>query len=159
MQNKGRYYLGLIIFVLGFFSPLAISMVLNANLSDGVKTAISSILAIGGPEVLMILSGVIMGKDNLAALKQKIAGWLKPLAPPSYVSKARFVLGIILFSLCLLEGIIHVHWDGIINLYSDFALAYMIFWNVLFLLSLYVLGGDFFNRLIGLFIYKSQTDE
>jgi hypothetical protein len=158
MQNKGRYYFGLAIFILGFASPLAIPLVLKTELSDSVKTAISGMLALGGPEILMIIAGVVMGKENLTALKQKIASWFRPLAPPTFVSKTRFFFGIILFSLCLLEGIVHLHWDGIIHWYADFALAYMIFWNVLFLMSLYILGGDFFNRLIGLFTYRSQPD-
>lgn len=159
MQNKTRYYLGVIVFVLGFASPLAIPFVLETELTDGIKTAISGALAIGGPEVLMVLAGVIMGKENLAAVKAKVFAWLKPLAPPEFVGKPRFYIGIILFSLCLLESIVHVHWDGIVHWYADFALAYMIFWNVVFLLSLYILGGDFFNRLIGLFIYSPEKQQ
>ena len=160
MQNKVRYYIGLAIFILGFASPLAIPLVLKTDLSDALKTIISGSLAFGGPEALMILAGVVMGKENLAALKTKIANWIKPLAPPTYVSKSRFYLGITLFTLCLLESVVHVHWDGIVNWYADFALAYMIFWNVLFLVSLYILGGDFFNRLIGLFVYqRSKADQ
>jgi hypothetical protein len=156
MQNKSRYYFGLVIFILGFLSPLAIPLVLKTDLSDGIKTAISGALAVGAPEVLMILAGVIMGKENLAVLKAKVFTWFKPLAPPMFVSKPRFYFGISLFALCLLESVVHVHWDGIVNWYTDFALAYMIFWNVLFLLSLYTLGGDFFNRLIGLFVYRDK---
>jgi hypothetical protein len=100
-----------------------------------------------------------MGKENLAAVKAKVFAWFKPLAPPEFVNKPRFYIGIILFSLCLLESIVHVHWDGIVKWYADFALAYMIFWNVVFLLSLYILGGDFFNRLIGLFIYSPEKQQ
>lgn len=159
MQSKPRYYLGILIFILGFASPLAIPFILKTNLNDGLKTAVSGILAIGGPEILMILAGVIMGKENLTALKQKVAGWFKPLAPPTYVSKARFVIGIILFSLCLLESAIHVHWDGISKWYSSFAMEYMVFWNILFLVSLYILGGDFFNRLIGLFKFNTKPSK
>jgi hypothetical protein len=156
MQSKTRYYLGVIIFILGFLSPLAIPLVLKTNLSAGIKTAISGALAVGGPEILMIIAGIIMGKENLAMVKARIFSFLKPLAPPTFVSKPRFYIGISLFVLCLLESVVHVHWDGIVNWYADFALAYMIFWNVLFLLSLYILGGDFFNRLIGLFVYRDK---
>jgi hypothetical protein len=157
MQSKTRYYLGVIIFILGFLSPLAIPLVLKTNLSAGIKTAISGALAVGGPEILMIIAGIIMGKENLAMVKAKVFSFIKPLAPPMFVSKPRFYFGITLFTLCLLESVVHVHWDGIVNWYADFALAYMIFWNVLFLLSLYILGGDFFNRLIGLFLFRPNS--
>ena len=154
-----RYYVGLAIFILGFLSPLAIPLLLKTNLRDGLKTLVSGLLVFGGPEILMILAGLVMGKENLTALKTKVGSWIKPLVPPTYVSKPRFLLGISIFSFCMLESLVHVHWDGIMLWYADFALVYMIFWNVLFLLSLYILGGDFFNRLIGLFQYHNKKAE
>jgi nitrate reductase gamma subunit len=72
MQSKSRFYFGLFIFILGFLSPLAIPLVLKTNLSAGIKTAISGALAVGGPEILMIIAGIIMGKENLAMVKAKV---------------------------------------------------------------------------------------
>lgn len=154
--SRLKLVLGVIVFALGFALPLLIPVVLNSQLSVSTKAIVSGILGIGGPEVLMIFAGVILGKENLDLLKNKIKAFFSPLAPPNYVSKARFALGISLFALCILETLVHVHWDGIVDLYAGYQIEYIVFWNILFLLSLYILGGDFFNRLIGLFKYAGN---
>ena len=156
-NNRKRFLLGIIVFVIGFISPLAIPVVIHSSLNVTLKGVLSGILAFGFPEFMILISGAIMGKENLNTLKGQIKTWIKPLAPPMFVSKKRFIFGISLFVLCLLESLIHVHWDGIVDVYKDFYFSYMIFWNLLFLFSLYVLGGDFFNRLIGLFKYHKAN--
>ncbi len=157
--NQVKMVVGLIVFIFGFLCPLLIPFVLNTEWNTTVKSILSGVLGIGGPEVLMILAGVIMGKENLDRVKNKIKQFFSPLAPPLYVSKLRFGIGITLFSISLLETLVHLHWDGIVLFYADFHIQYLVFWNILFLVSLYVLGGNFFNRLVGLFKYQQPPKE
>jgi hypothetical protein len=158
MQSKSRFYFGLFIFILGFLSPLAIPLCTENQFVSRYKNR--HFRGFGCWRTRSTddyWQGYHYGERKPGWSKPRFLLSFKPLAPPMFVSKPRFYFGISLFALCLLESVVHVHWDGIVNWYADFALAYMIFWNVLFLLSLYIFGGDFFNRLIGLFLFRPNS--
>ena len=57
-----RFYSGIMLFVLGFLSPLFIPLVTATALPAGWKTAISGLLMLGIPELLWVAAAAIMGK-------------------------------------------------------------------------------------------------
>jgi EamA domain-containing membrane protein RarD len=68
-QRSRTYVFWLVIFILGFLSPIAIPLILKADMSDGLKALVPGILAFRGQEVLMIVAGIGMGKENLTHVK------------------------------------------------------------------------------------------
>ncbi|MEK6193764.1 MAG: hypothetical protein N2F24_06005, partial [Deltaproteobacteria bacterium] len=63
-QTRWRLRLGLIVFVIGFLSPLLIPLVTAAELSMKWKAVISGCLAVGIPELFSITAIAIMGKSG-----------------------------------------------------------------------------------------------
>ena len=61
--SKTRLLVGGTVIVVGFMSPLLIPLVASTNWSVGLKSAISGLLALGIPEVFMVIGVAILGKD------------------------------------------------------------------------------------------------
>lgn len=148
---KGRLILGSIVFVSGFLSPALIPWVLTLEISAFWKTTISGGLAFGIPELFMIIAAAILGKPGFNYLKIKIFTWLKKHGPPDEVSPLRYKVGLLMFILPLFLGFLLPYlWN-----HSPFLQKYMIWFvvsgDVMLLFSLFVLGGDFWDKLRGLF--------
>ena len=72
-----RLFWGSIVFISGFLSPLLIPFVIATDLSTGLKSLVSGLLAFGIPELFMIIAVAILGKPGFNYLKSKIFKWFK----------------------------------------------------------------------------------
>ena len=151
-----RFYGGIILFVLGLLSPLFIPLVTTTALPAGWKTALSGLLMLGIPELLWVAAAAIMGKAGYNYIKGKFWGFFKKMAPPDEVSPARYLVGLVMFLLPILFGWIGAYWVQRIPGYEDYRFAANLFGDLLLVSSLFVLGGDFWDKLRGLFIHKAK---
>jgi hypothetical protein len=102
--SNTRLSIGGAVIIVGFLSPLLIPLVASTNWSIGLKSAISGFLALGIPEVFMIIGVAIVGKDGYQFLKEKLLVFLKQFAPPDFVSPLRYRIGLIMFGLPIVIG-------------------------------------------------------
>ena len=153
---KGRLIIGSVVLIGGFFSPLLISLVLASGWNAAVKTTLSGLLAFGIPEIAMILAIAIMGKAGLDFLKSKFKDFLLKYGPPDQVSPARYKIGLTMFILPFLVGFALPY----IQSYSAFLLRNVIpisiILDIVLISSLFVLGGNFWDKLYGLFSYNAK---
>ena len=77
-----RFRLGVVVFVIGFSSPLLIPLVSTSALSAKWKAILSGVLAVGIPEVFSIVAIAIMGKSGFNYMKERVFGFLKKHGPP-----------------------------------------------------------------------------
>ncbi|MBW1781340.1 MAG: hypothetical protein JRL30_11445 [Deltaproteobacteria bacterium] len=151
-----RFYAGIILFFLGLLSPLFIPLVTATALPAAWKTAGSGLLMLGIPELLWVAAAAIMGKSGFNYIKGKFWGFFKKMAPPDEVSPARYRVGLVMFSLPILFGWVGpygLHW---IQGYENYRLAANLIGDILLISSLFVLGGDFWDKMRGLFIHKAK---
>jgi hypothetical protein len=155
---KSRLYVGGVIFIMGFLSPLLVPLITGSPLPVGWKTAISGLLIVGIPELTMLVAAAVMGKAGFDFLKQWLFNLLKKhLAPPETVSPTRYLLGLILFSIPLLYGWIAPYLVDHILLFEQHHMEFAIIGDLLLFCSLFVLGGEFWDKLRALFIYKTKV--
>ncbi len=154
---KGRLIWGGIIFISGFLSPLLIPWVLTLELSTSMKSVISGLLALGIPELFMLIAIGILGKAGFQYLKSSIFSWFKKYGPPDTVSKPRYIFGLTLFSLSILSGIGLPYIWGYVPLIEENLIYIVLSGDVVLILSLFVLGGDFWDKLRSLYIHKSKA--
>lgn len=153
--SNARLIFGGTVIVVGFLSPLLISVVTSTNWSIGLKSAVSGLLALGIPEVFMIIGVAIVGKAGYQFLKEKLFVFLKQFAPPDFVSLTRYRVGLVMFCLPLLLG-----WAGpyithyVLSIHTLPIWSYII-GDVVFIASFFVLGGNFWDKLGGLFKYEN----
>ena len=156
--TKRRLYTGGAIFVIGFLSPLLVPLVTASPLPVGWKTAISGLLLVGVPELAMLIAVAVMGKDGFNYLKQLIFGFLgKHIAPPETVSLMRYRIGLMLFTIPLLFGWVAPYISGYFPLFEEHRLKFAIIGDLLLFSSLFVLGGEFWDKLRALFVHKAKV--
>lgn len=158
-KQKKRLIMGVGVWVIGVALCLAIIPVVNASgLADGLKASINGILLLGVPKLFLIVAIAIMGKPGFAYLKSLIGSRLRRYAPPATVSPLRYRIGLVMFVALIVLGSLgpYVAADALPTLQENrrlFALA----GDVLLLVSLFVLGGDFWDKLRSLFIRESRA--
>lgn len=154
---KSRLILGGVIFISGLLSPLLIPWVISLDLSKGAISLISGLLALGIPEFFMLIAVAILGKSGFSYLKTKLFGWLKRYGPPDTVSLLRYRIGLVLFSLPIIFGFILPYIQDWVPFLRQNLFLFVIAGDTMLLISLFVLGGDFWDKLRSLFIYKSRA--
>ena len=111
---------------------------------------------LGIPELAILLAIVIMGKAGFAYLKSKIGRLFKQFGPPDKVSNTRYTVGLIMFIIPLFIGWILPYVEHLIPIYDQYHLWFNIPGDILLIASLFVLGGDFWEKLRSLFIYNHE---
>jgi len=155
--SKSKLILGAVILVVGFMSPLLIPFVVGSDLSVSYKKIISGLLAFGIPELFMLIAVAVMGKDGYEFIKNKVLKYLKRFAPSDKVSLMRYRIGLILFSIPLIIGIAQPYIAYYVSFFKELPLWWTISSDILFVSSFFVLGGDFWDKLSGLFNYNVKV--
>ena len=154
---RWRFRVGATILVVGFAAPLAIPLVVASALPTPWKTALSGALALGVPEVMMVAAAAVMGRQGFARLKQLIGRFLRKYGPPEVVSRARFRVGLVMFILPLLLAWLGPYLGHHLPGYESRRLVWAIGGDLLFVASLFVLGGEFWDKLRALFVHGARA--
>ena len=157
LPPKGKLVTAGIIFVAGFLSPLLIPIVTSSDLSTGWKATLSGLLALGIPELFMIIAAAVAGKEGFSYIKSKIFGFLKKHGPPDTVSKTRYRIGLVLFVIPIFAGWLLPYFTQLIPSYEQNKYLISVAGDVVLITSLFVLGGDFWDKLRSLFIYGAKV--
>ena len=151
--SKSRIIFGGAILIIGFCGPLFIPIVTGSGLSVGLKATLSGLLAFGIPEVFMLIAIGILGKDGYAFLKTKLGGFISRIAPDE-ISNSRHRIGVLLFCLPLILGFLQPYIGHYIDFFNNIPLWYYIMSDWIFVMSIFILGGSFWDKLRGLFKYS-----
>jgi len=153
-----RLWVGITVLVTGFLSPLLIPLVLNSDFSTGLKSVISGLLAFGIPELFMLIAVGVMGKEGFNYLKRYLSLVLRRYGPPGEVSLLRYRIGLFMFLLPLLVSIVAPYFGHKLAFFESSEVVIMIVLHTMLFLSLFVLGGDFWDKLRGLFIRAAKIN-
>ncbi|MCF6222759.1 MAG: hypothetical protein L3J34_03420 [Flavobacteriaceae bacterium] len=155
--SKSKLVIGTIVLVVGFMSPLLIPLVVDSDLPISYKRVLSGLLAFGIPELFMIIAVAIMGKQGFEFLKNKALNYLKIFAPSDEVSLTRYRIGLVMFSLPIIIGITQPYLELYLPFFKQLPIWWTISSDILFVSSFFILGGDFWDKLSGLFKYNVKV--
>ena len=153
-----RFIIGAIVLVLGFIAPVFIPLVTTTNWPTSIKSIIAGLLAFGIPELFMLIAVGIMGKEGFEYIKRFLSVMLRRYGPPDVVSPLRYKIGIIMFVFPLLISIVAPYVGDKIGFYEHHRIIIMVILHVMLVMSLFVLGGDFWEKLRSLFIRRAKID-
>ena len=156
-QTRWRLRLGIIIFVIGFLSPLLIPLITATGLPTNWKAVISTCLAVGIPELFSIVAIAIMGKSGYNYIKVRFFAFLKKHGPADKVSPTRYRIGLVMFVLPILHGWLAPYVPTIIPSYDLQGLIVNMIGDAMFISSFFVLGGDFWDKVRALFVYGATA--
>jgi len=157
--QKKRLILGVAVWVVGWLLGVGLIPVVNGtNLADGLKTTINGVLLIGFPKIFLIIAVAIMGKPGFAYLKSLIAARFRKFAPPATVSPLRYRIGLILLiTVILLSSIGDYLAADVLPMRQQHPKLIAMAGDLLLLVSLFLLGGDFWDKLRALFIRDAKV--
>lgn len=153
--SKTRMILGSIILITGFLSPLLIPSVVASEMSSGLKSVIAGLLAFGIPEIFMLIAVAVFGKAGFNYFKRYISLVIKVYGPSDEVSLLRYRIGLILFSIPLLVSLVLPYVIFKIEVLTQNLLPLTIGLHAMLIISLFVLGGNFWDKLRGLFMHQA----
>ena len=154
---KGRLIIGGGLFFVGFLCPLLIPFVVDSELSAEWKTILSATLLIGIPELFLLAAVAVLGKPGYNYLKGKCFSLFKKAAPADTVSHTRYQIGLVMFLSPIIFGWIAPYLTEIIPFYQEYQFLYNVAGDVMLIGSLFVLGGDFWDKLRALFIHNAKV--
>jgi hypothetical protein len=157
VRGSWRFPVGVTIFVAGFVAPLAIPLVTSSDLPTGWKAAVSGALAVGVPEIMMVVAAAMMGKEGFARLKSRFGRFLRKYGPPERVSRVRYRMGLAMFTLPLLVAWLAPYLGHHLPGYETNSMWWHIGGDLVFFSSLFVLGGEFWDKLRALFVHGART--
>lgn len=148
---------GILIFVLSIILPLAgIPLVTSLDLSTTITASISGGLLVSA-EILGIIAVAVMGKQGYLMIKNHVIGFFKQYGPPREVGPVRYRIGLVMFLIPVLFGWVSIYIADYIPGFADHSLVYAIAGDTLLLASLFVLGGDFWDKIRALFIHSDKV--
>jgi hypothetical protein len=152
-----RLKVGIALFVLSIILPLAgIPAVATLGLSTTLTATISGGLLFS-TEILGIVAIAIMGKPGFTYIKTRVSGFFKQYGPPAKVSAVRYRVGLVMFCLPILFAWISVYISGVIPGFESNSVAWALGGDALLVVSLFVLGGDFWDKIRALFVHDAQA--
>ncbi|MBX9685403.1 MAG: transporter suffix domain-containing protein [Candidatus Obscuribacterales bacterium] len=150
-----KFCAGIILFLLSFLVPLAGFWIAKLDLPVEIKGTVIALLTVGGPEVLAILAVALLGKETFDLISKKLLTHLGRLAPRGSVSEKRYHMGITLFMLSFLAPWLMEYAPLFIEELRPLSLPIAIGSDLIFIASLFILGGDFWDKLRSLFVYDA----
>ena len=152
-----RLKLGIALFGLSIVIPVfGVPLVATTVLSSTAAATVSGAMLVSA-EVLGILAVAIMGKPGYAYIKNRLFGFLKQYGPPAEVSPTRYAIGLVMFTVPFVFGWLAPYATDLIPGYLGSELTYGIIGDLLLLVSLFVLGGDFWDKLRALFFHGAKA--
>jgi hypothetical protein len=156
-QNPGaRFYIGLGIIILSFFMlPTGLFLERFAH-HHYLKHLIVGIFWLSAP-LMKISSVAILGKPSYLYIKSIFRRHMARVIKPYHASRIRYNIGLFLFCLPVIPTYILAYAPQFFSENFYFRLILNISFDVVFITSLFVLGGDFWDKLKALFIFSAKV--
>jgi|AntAceMinimDraft_15_1070371.scaffolds.fasta_scaffold09880_4 hypothetical protein len=160
MKKTWKFYLGIALFTYSWIPYIFVFLIMPfLSFTTTEALSISSVILVTA-EVAFAISIALLGKDFINMLKAKFKSkFSKKGGKESFkpISKLRYRIGIILFIFTLAipsiltEVVLYYDYLDYIGL-NNLLYIYLSF-DVIFISSLFILGGEFIDKLRGLFTY------
>ena len=152
-----RLKLGAALFGLSIALPVAgVPVVTALGLSVGMTASVSGVILVAA-EVIGLLAIAVMGKPGYTYIKSRVFGFLKRYGPPRKVSRLRYHVGLVMFSVPILFGWVSIYAAALIPGFRHDPLPYAIGGDILLVAGLFVLGGNFWDKVRSLFNYDAEA--
>ena len=156
-HNPGfRLYLGAAIIIASFFmvpTGLFVTHFIHVN---SMKAVILGFFWINGP-LWKIIGIAIMGKVSYYYILEHLKIHYKTILKPKPVSRTRYYVGLVMFTVPFVPSYAMAYAPHLLPEFAAWRVYINIFNDLLFLSSLFVLGGDFWDKLRALFTFSARA--
>jgi hypothetical protein len=157
VQVGTRFYVGAAIFL----GSLAMWLLVPAASAAGWSASQIASLTGGvfiGTKVGMLAAIAVMGKPGFNHLKRLLLGLFRKVGPPQHVGRERYRLGLLLFLVPVLMTWIAPYAAAILGTTGIYGFLESRALEALLLVGLFLLGGDFWDKLGALFKHRATIE-
>jgi membrane protease YdiL (CAAX protease family) len=156
--NTGwRLKAGIALLLISIILPImGIPLVAGLDLSGAIAASLSGAMLIGA-ELLGVAAIAVMGKPGYQYIKSWVFGFLKQYGPPKEVSRTRYYIGLVMFCVPLVFGWMSPYATDLIPGFMENPTPYAVAGDMMLLASLFVLGGDFWDKIRALFVWSDKV--
>jgi hypothetical protein len=157
VENPGvRLYIGIAIFVLSFFMLPTGIFLTTFFTTHHARDLVLGVFWISAP-LMKLTSVAILGKPSYLWIKSRFRHHFVRVVKPYHESRLRYNIGLVMLSLPIIPNYIMAYAPQIItdNVYLRLGINISI--DILFIASLFVLGGDFWDKLKALFSFSARV--
>jgi hypothetical protein len=151
-----RVKLGFAVFIVSIAWPILIPVLPMLGVSAAATATITGVMVVAA-ELLLLAGAAIAGKQGFDYIKKRVFDKLKIFAPPMKVSPVRYRIGLILFAATLFFAWATPYFGHRIPGYETNVLTYAIAGDLILLISLFLLGGGFWEKLRSLFVHNATA--
>jgi len=152
-----RLKLGAVLFGLSILLPIAgVPLVAWFNFSTGVTATVTGSLLVSA-EIMGLAAVAVMGKSGYALIKKKLLGFIEQYGPPNKVSRLRYKIGLVMFLAPVLFGWVSIYTARWIPGFENKPFFFAVGGDLMLLSSLFVLGGDFWDKVRSLFVHDAEA--
>ena len=155
-RARWRTRTGLTLLLVSIGWPVLVPVLPLLGVSARGIAAFSGVMIVAA-ELMLVVGAAVAGKEGFAFIKAKVFGWLRSYGPPREVSRTRYTIGLVMFTTPLAFGWAAPYFADHIPGYQAGRLIYAIVFDVLLLISLFVLGGGFWDKLRSLFRHDANA--
>ncbi len=163
IEKNWKYYTGLSFLIYSFIPICTAELVFFLPVSKA--SAVSFIVVyLASGEVTFLVGVALLGKPFVTAFKARIKAFFFPrreVTPPKPVSRARHRTGVILFLISFIPypaAEVILFMADPVRLNPRILLLLLLFGDAVFIASLFVLGGEFWERLKKLFEWQGKAE-
>jgi hypothetical protein len=156
LSVEARFRLGLTLLIIGLAMPAGVFLVPLTGWPAEVKAAVAGILFFGF-EIMALPAAAVMGKENFDRILGKLCALLGRLKPSGEPGPVRHAIGVALFLLPFVPTYIMAYVPSWLPDSSPWRLWVNLAADAMFLTSLFVLGGDFWDKLRALFVRNARA--
>jgi len=156
MNADMRLKLGIALLILGLVMPFGTVFVTGTDWPVAVKTVVSGVLLLGF-EIMIFPAIALMGKENFNRIVNRAKGILKTLKPAGNVGRTRYTIGLVLLIGPVLFGWIASYVPSWLPAENAARVWTNVGLDLIVATSLFVLGGDFWDKLQALFRYDARA--
>jgi hypothetical protein len=158
-HSQKRFAFGILLFACGRLTFLLIPLVRGSSLTSDWKNVLSVICVFGLPDLFTVLAVAVLGKEGFAQLKQLLFSRIKRFAPPAKVGKVRYRIGLVMFFVPIVFGWAYPYLNEIFSGFQDYRIVLSVCGDLLLVTSFFVLGGEFWDKIRGLFVHEPAMPE
>ena len=151
-----RIKVGFALFIVSIGWPVLVPALPLLSFSGTQIAAFSGVMLVVA-ELLLVAGVAIAGKQGFAYIKAKVFGIFKAYGPPQKVSPTRYTIGLVMFVLPLLLGWGGPYFGDYLPGYTEQTMIWAIAGDVMLLVGLFLLGGDFWDKLRSLFVHRAYA--
>jgi hypothetical protein len=152
-----RLKLGAGLFGLSILLPIAgVPLVAWFDFSTGVTATVTGGLLVSA-EVMGLAAVAVMGKSGYALIKKKLLSIIEQYGPPNKVSRLRYRIGLVMFCTPIVFGWVSIYTARWIPGFENKPFFFAVGGDLMLLASLFVLGGDFWDKVRSLFVHDAEA--